>query len=362
MKILHIVEDFSIESGGLRTVVKDLNIHLNQNNFSSFILSSNKEKLDNIFLVKTQKPWLYSREWKMKVKDLNDKHRFDLFHIHGVWTYPQYVAAKFCIRNKIPFILSVHGMYEPWLWKKGALKKKLYFNILSKKLFEKANAIHAITPSEQNNLKKIFKEKKIIEIPNLIKDSLLSDSSLVNINEKYLLFIGRLDQIKGIDILIKSFSKINNPNFILKIAGKINDYKEELDVIIKDLKLSDKVKFLGLVSGKKKEDLIKKAFVLVAPSYSEVVGMVNLEGAILKTPVITTHQTGLNPLWNDNGGKLINPDEFELEKALREVYNWTNQERNKNGEKLYNFVVKNYSWEKRFKDWKNLYISCINEQ
>ena len=68
MKILHIVEDFSLVSGGLRTVVKDLNIYLNQNNFTSFILSSNKEKSDNIFLVKTKKPCLYSKDWKKKIK------------------------------------------------------------------------------------------------------------------------------------------------------------------------------------------------------------------------------------------------------------------------------------------------------
>lgn len=362
MKILHVVEDYSIESGGLRAVIKNLNSYLNKDSFSSYILSSKKEIEDNIFLVKTNKPWLYSKEWKAKIISLNDEYRFDLIHIHGVWTYPQYISAKFCAENKIPFILSVHGMYEPWLWEKGTVKKKFYFNILTKNLFKKANFIHAITPSEKDNLILLFNKKNVIEIPNLITKTSNTIITKTDSNDKYILYLGRLDEKKGIDILLKSFSKIKNKNFTLKIAGQINDYKKELDLLIDKLDISKKVTFLGLVTGNKKIELIRNAFVLVAPSHSEVIGMVNLEGAILKTPVITTHQTGLSPLWNENGGKLINPIEIELENALNEVLSWSDFERDENGEKLHNFVIENYSWTKRFKDWKRLYNSSVNKK
>ena len=105
MKILHIVEDFSLLSGGLRTVIKDLNKYLNEDNITSFILSSDEEKGDDIFTVVSKKPWLYSKEWSDKIIDLNKKYKFDLFHIHGVWMYPQYISAKYCVENSIPFII-----------------------------------------------------------------------------------------------------------------------------------------------------------------------------------------------------------------------------------------------------------------
>lgn len=361
MKILHIVEDFSIQSGGLRTVIKDLNANLNQNDLFSKILSSKKEIEDDIFIVKTKNPWLYSKEWKIKIKKLQDTYSFDLFHIHGVWTYPQFFSAKYCIKNKIPFIVSAHGMYEPWLWKKGTLKKNFYFFLLSKDVFKKAHSIHAITPSENKNLKKLFKNNTIKEIPNLISLP-PSSTALKTNNEKYLLYLGRLDKKKGIDILLRSFSKLNNKKITLKIAGQINDYKNELDILIENLKIRERVSFLGLVKGPQKQELIQNAFVMVAPSHSEVIGMVNLEGAILKTPVITTYQTGLNPLWSGNGGQLINPNEIELDSVLNDVLQWTNDERNENGKKLYDFVIENYSWQRRFSDWQELYKSCINEK
>ncbi|WP_405611274.1 glycosyltransferase [Polaribacter sp. Asnod1-A03] len=357
MKILHVVEDYSIESGGLRTVIKDLNHYLNKAGFFSCILSSKEEKLDNIFIVNTSKPWLYSKEWIKKITLINEEYNFDVIHIHGVWTYPQYKSAQFSIDNKIPFILSCHGMYEPWLWKKGTVKKKIYFNNVAKNVFKKANFIHAITPDEKHNLTKLFNKESIIEIPNLISDSkdvFLKDK----IKEKYILYLGRLDKKKGIDLLIEAFSKMKNKGVKLKIAGKINEYKSNLDDLIERLKIDNQVEFLGLISGDKKQTLISNAHVLVAPSHSEVIGMVNLEAAILKTPVITTHQTGLKPEWNNNGGRLINPNLKELIIALDEILEWDVEKRNKNGEQLYNFVINNYSWSERFKDWLELYKSC----
>ena len=83
--------------------------------------------------------------------------------------------------------------------------------------------------------------------------------------------------------------------------------------------------------------------------------MVNLEAAINKTPVITTHQTGLKPEWNENGGKLINPNLDELTHALENAIKWDQFERETNGRKLSDFVIEFYSWEKRFVDWENTY-------
>ncbi len=361
MKILHIVEDYSIESGGLRTVIKDLNAHLNkENDFSSYVLTSKEEALDNVFIVKTVKPWLYSKEWKLKLKEINNQYSFDIFHIHGVWLYPQYIAAKFCVKNKIPFILSCHGMYEPWLWENGTFKKKFYFKYIVKNIFKKAKYIHVITSKEKENLKLLFKNNEIIEIPNLIKVPKYEKPE-EEIKEKYILYLGRLDQKKGIDILIKAFSKVEHQDVKLKIAGKINNYKYYLDELINTLKIKSNVEFLGIISGERKENLINNAHVLIAPSHSEVIGMVNLEAAILKTPVITTYQTGLNPKWNINGGILINPNENELFDSLQQVLKWDAKKRNLNGQKLYSFVKKYYSWQGKKEDWLKLYKSCKNE-
>lgn len=360
MNILHVVEDFSYSSGGLRTVIERLNFHLNnQKGFSSYILSSNKEPEDNIEIVKAENPWLYSVNWKKKINRILDEKQINSVHIHGVWMYPQYITAKICIKQNIPFLISTHGMYEPWLWEKGTIKKKIYYHLFIKKLFQKAKIVHAITPSEKNNLIKYFKSSTIVEIPNLI-DVFQDTLKLENQGERYILFLGRITKVKGLDILVKAFGRLNNKSFKLLIAGKFSDYKQELEKMIKDYSLENQIVFKGLVTGEEKQELIQNAFAMVTPSYSEVIGMVNLEGGIQGTPVITTFQTGLDKGWSANGGVLIHPNIKELTSALKNVMNWDIHKRNENGAKLKNFVKQRYSWNSRITDWLKTYKEVLN--
>ncbi|MCD2258231.1 glycosyltransferase [Psychroserpens luteolus] len=355
MNVIHVLEDFSFQSGGIRTVVLDLHTRLLNNNVNSKILSTQKEEGDEIIKVDGDTaPWRYSKNLKSTLKHLLAKNEIDLIHIHGVWMYPQYAAAKFAKQHNIPFLITCHGMYEPWLWFQGTLKKKLYFNLVVKSVFSKADFLHAITSNEAKEIKILFPKTPIVEIPNLIESNTVIEDYYNN-KEKYVLYVGRLDPKKGIDLLIKAFANLNPIDFKLKIAGTFNDYKQELDELVDTLGLKNKVEFLGLITGEEKVKLFKDAFIFVAPSHSEVVGMVNLEAAIFKTPVITTFQTGLKKEWSNNGGLLVNPILNEIEYALKTVLAWTFEERNQNGLKLHDFVLKEYSWQYRFKDWLKLY-------
>lgn len=355
MLVNHILEDYSISSGGLRTVVHDLDYYLKQNHIDSCIISTKAEEFDDIVLAQKEMNngiWCYSKELKEILLNSNS----DIFHIHGVWMYPQYLAAQLALKKHIPYIITPHGMLEPWLWEKSKLKKRLYFNFMMKKGFEKASCIHAITEDEKNNLFNLLKHKNIEVIPNSISYTQIDSYQILrNPNEKYILFVGRLHPKKGIDLLIKAFSHLKSIDVKLKIVGSINEYKKELDILITELNLNSKIEFLGLVSGKEKYQLYKDAWVFVAPSYSEVVGMVNLEAGIVETPVITTYQTGLYKEWSINGGILINPNINELTNALNQSMSWSESERNERGKKLKEFIIEKYSWEKNINKWLNIY-------
>ena len=365
MKILHIVEDYSLKSGGLRTVIKNLDYYLKKSNIESYILSTDKEEEDSVDILTTSNSFLYSKEWFSKFDGLVDKNGINIFHIHGTWTYLNLAAAKYAVKKNIPFILSPHGMYEPWLWNKGRLKKVVYFNLVSKKWFEKATFLHAITEIESNSIKKYFNNKNIIKIPNLISfntKEVLQDNISDLRNNKYILYIGRINEKKGIDILIKSLKNIENKEVQLLIAGGHNEYQLMLQKLVQELKLENRVVFLGMVKGEVKTKLIRNAWVMIAPSHSEAIGMVNLEAALYKTPNITTFETGLLKAWSDHGGMLISPVVEEVTKALNKALNWTIEERIAKGDGLYHFAKENYSWESKLSDWITLYKQTIKHQ
>jgi glycosyltransferase involved in cell wall biosynthesis len=344
--LFHISEDISRASGGVRTVVKDI-----QSQFpASQILTTLKDTDDLEVKAFSQKgPWLYSQDLKRHLHSLPVD---SIFHLHGVWMHAQYAAAKIAAKNKIPFILTPHGMYEPWLWKEGTLKKKLYFKMLAGSAFAKARYIHAITPDEQKNLQKLFPKAEVVCIPNAIKiESIIERDKPLR---PYFLFLGRIHPKKGVRLLIDVFKSLKSLDFDLKIAGPKNEHSTELQNFAKD---DERIQFLGAVRGENKQKLYRNAHAFIAPSYSEVVGMVNLEAAMMGTPVITTHQTGLLPEWNNNGGILIDPNFEELENAILESSNWDDLQRETKGKLLRDFVIQEYSWKVNRPKWLALYNS-----
>lgn len=357
-KIFQIVETISNESGGLRTAIANLDNYINtQKEFSSTVITTGKEKQDlyREFPPKKFGFWCYSEELKNYLKLNTDN--VNIIHVHGVFLYPQFISSKIAYKNKIPYLITAHGMLEPWYLNDKKIKKSIYLNLVLKNILTRSEIIHAITPFEKDNLFKLTKHKNIVEIPNFINYSEIPNFTAYNPNEEYLLYLGRLHQGKGLDILIKSMSKIENKKIKLKIAGTENDYSRELKKICRDLKIENRIEFMGGVYGNEKHALFANAKAFIAPSYSEAIGMVNLEAAICKTPVITTYNTGISPEWNNNGGIMIKPNANELIEAINQSVGWSTEERNHRGKSLSHFVINNYSWEKKGYLWNELYNS-----
>lgn len=351
-EVNHITENVSFESGGVRTILLLLHEYLLQKKIDSRIITNSKEVFDDFIEFKTGNFWHYSPYLKSFLNTLNDNNSF---HLHGVYTYNQFIASQIAIKKELPYIVSPHGMLEPWILEKNSIKKGVYLKLILNKILSNAKVLHCITPLEKDSLFQLTNHQNIVEIPNLINLKNIPKNLKHEPNEDYFIFIGRIDPKKGIDLLINVFNTIKKNNIKLKILGTENEYCIQLKFLVKKLNLENKVEFLGGVFGDEKLHLIANARALIAPSHSEAIGMVNLEAAACKTPVITTYQTGLRKEWNSNGGILINPNKEELTKAIHESLNWNTLERNERGNLLYNFVKNNYSWEKKGELWKELY-------
>jgi len=319
---------------------------------------------------------------------LQEVKQADVIHLHGIWMWVQWAAARAARQQGKPFVLSVHGMLEPWIWHRQSwphqLKKNLYWRLIAYPSLRKASLIHAISTIEADTLRNYFSAKgnragepKIEVIPHSLDletiDRILleSDSNFQPANPKplrntnsndhdpYILFLGRLHPVKGIDLLIKSFAHLNLPYVKLKIAGFTEPreaaYRVHLQQIVDEAGLDERVEFLGAVRGYQKWELFRNAWVFCLPSYSEVIGLVNLEAAACCTPVITTHVTGLGASWMENGGILIEPESSALEQALALAMQWSIAERTDRGNSLRRLIERTYSWNATTDHWKNMY-------
>ncbi|MFZ2096315.1 MAG: glycosyltransferase, partial [Anaerolineales bacterium] len=261
-------------------------------------------------------------------------------------------------------------MLEPWYWNKQSLlqkyKKKIYFNLVFQRTITENTIFHAITPIEKDNLQKLLPKQKIIVIPNAIgldKENAYDNAVKKIVPEKTFLFLGRLHPVKGLDLLVNAFYQANlDSEWRLVLAGpeSVPQYIEKLKAIVLNLGLSNRVEFTGPIFGVDKQELIRKAWVVVFPSYCEVIGMVNLEASACMVPSITTFETGLWD-WEEGGGILIHPDVYELASSILKTSRWSLRERLDYGNKSYTLVANKYSWDTVAPQWEALYSSLITD-
>ena len=289
----------------------------------------------------------------------------DILHLHGVWGAPQWQAARFAARRGLPALLSPHDMLSPWHWQDGRLrplKKRLYWWALASPAFRRLSLVHAITAAERDALAGQFPGIRLEVIPNAIDlgeadAALATAAEPLDLEAPYLLFLSRLHPKKGIDLLLGAYARARNRgNWRLLIVGPdwSAAYTAGLKDLARSLGLEGRVRFLGPVFGAGKWQLYRQAQALCLPSYSEVVGLVNLEAAAARKPVITTHETGLLD-WEQSGGLLVHPRVEELTAALEAVFSWTESEREGRGRALRQLVERRYSWEAVGPRWLELY-------
>ncbi len=378
MNILFVTEDHSKNNYGITSVVSQLADELVtfDDTIRVVIVTTALNPVlqhENIIVeivppIKFGTFWGWNPMLKKRLGDLVVKHHIDMIHIHGIWMAVQLMALSVAKQSKIPCLVSAHGMLEPWLWNRQGLinkyKKKIYFKLLFPNKNVKKTTFHAITKLEEKNIHDLLPEAKTIVLPNAINVSVnLMKFNSISTLQKNIVFLGRLHPKKGIELLIEAFAVANlTTPWKLIIAGPKSSmqYVNKLELLVSSLKISNRVEFVGSVYGDAKTALLRDAWVMAAPSYSEVVGVVNLEAAMCKLPSITTYETGLWD-WEQGGGILIHPAVRDLKIALCEAVQWSVDERLLRGEKSLQLVREKYSWETVIPQWLASYSGIFKE-
>jgi glycosyltransferase involved in cell wall biosynthesis len=172
-------------------------------------------------------------------------------------------------------------------------------------------------------------ENKIEVIYNSINYALISKSCKENIDEplsNYILFVGRLEKQKAVDVLIKAFAKLlrDGNNYEMIILGE-GSLENDLKSLARELQCLEKIHFLGFRSNPYK--YMKSSACLVLPSIFEGFGCVIPEAMACKTPVIASNIYGPKEIIENNvNGFLFEPNnEKELAEKIVGVYENRNQ-------------------------------------
>jgi len=196
-------------------------------------------------------------------------------------------------------IVEVHGDWEKaFLVKKrrlGSLQKKIV-PILARISLKSADKIRVISDFTLEKTQRISPNKPYFVFPTFTDiDDFFEEKNTQFDN--FILFVGNLQKVKGINILLNAFAKVS-PDFKLVLIGD-GPEKENLKSQISNLKIEDRVKFKGELSLAATRDIMKNCWCLVLPSLSEGLGRVLAEAQALSKPVIGSKTGGIPDLIKD---------------------------------------------------------------
>ena len=260
---------------------------------------------------------------KYKLKQLLKNINPDIVHTHGSKTTSIISSIN---KNNFKHIATVHG-----------IKK-------NKSIYERADFVIGVS---QRALENIKNSSKIISnwwYPKLKK--------LKINNKKYALAIGRLERIKGFDLLIASWANIKS-NLVIVGSGK---EKSNLVNLINEKKLSDKISIIDSVN---RDELIKfynEASVLIISSRDEGGPRVALEALYLEIPVLSTDVGHMDLILPKE--LLAKKDNQESLQNLLETY--VDDIDLLNQDAIFEFITNEFSIEEKINKLNKVYSSLLN--
>jgi glycosyltransferase involved in cell wall biosynthesis len=248
--------------------------------------------------------------WRKVVAAVRDS---EVVHLMGYWTVLGAMAYLAARRHGVPYVVSPAGALP--IFGRSRWLKRIYNLIVGRSLIRHASGWIAVTTAEFPHFEAYgIPRSRVTVISNGVWES---DFPMGDGDEffratgisrgPFVLFVGRLNPIKGPDLLLEAFGQLAEefPEFRLVFAGPDEGMQAVLEARIRDLGLSDRVIFCGFVSGQMKMAAYKAARLLVVPSRSEAMSLVAVEAGICGTPVLMTDQCGLNELGKVSPGLIV---------------------------------------------------------
>lgn len=208
----------------------------------------------------------------------------------------------------------------------------------------------AYSPINEGKMRRLNPHIYIRRIPNGVSEEYFTVTSK---EENYILYIGRIDMVqKGLDLLLKASAKLlkKNTTKIIIAGNGPKDEEEKLSKMIKKLKLSDRVQFIGRIEAHEKERWISRALCGVYPSRFEDFPLVPLEFASMGKPLISFNIEGLAWVPETISVKAKAFKVEELASALNKVS--TDKEFRKSLRKGCRAFARNYGWNKISKKYE----------
>jgi glycosyltransferase involved in cell wall biosynthesis len=260
-------------------------------------------------------------ELDKRIKDV------DIVHVHGLFSFPTSFAMRHLRKRGVPYIVRPCGHLDHEAFRRRATLKRLWFEWIDRANIDNAAFIQAATPLEEREMRQVGPKAPVLVIPQGVEVEQEVDAARV-IKGEYILFLGRLHPIKGLDLLLEAYALAPSLPPLVIAGANHGGHRERLVAASERLGIGRQVRFLDDIRGSQKSALLRDARALVLPSLSENFGVVVVEAAGHGTPVVVADTVGLAEFVElDGAGLVFSRDAKQLSQALMQIVNEPNDRR-----------------------------------
>ncbi|MFA6550974.1 MAG: glycosyltransferase [Patescibacteria group bacterium] len=332
--------------------------------------------------------FIRNREAAKKLQKLIDDFKPEIAHLHNIYHQLSPSIIKVLAKNKIPMVMTLHDykvicpnynlfvlgknydrcrqgkFYQCLLdrcvggsfWQSLLGTIEAYYN---QRLYRQINLFIAPSKFLEQKFKDYGFKERITNLPYAFikRESQFTGENIIE--ENYFLYAGRISAEKGLDVLIKAMRNINNSRLI--IAGD-GPERERLEKLTAELKLKNKINFIGRQDQTALFNLIKNANAVIVPSvWHENLPYAVIEAMGLTKIVICSKIGGLLEMIEDGKtGFFFNPNDYrDLALVIKKTLNLKPNELKLIGERANKVVEEKYSPDQYYQKLINCYQQVI---
>ncbi len=253
--------------------------------------------------------------------------RLALIHVHSLFV-TGWAGLRYARRYGMPIVYTYHTQLEAYAHYVPFEPKATRFAAvqLTRTFGNLVDAVVVPTPAIARHLRELGVEARIAVVPTGIdvarfaagrRDEALRRRLGVRTDGRLVLFVSRLAREKNIGVLLQALCDANDPTLVLVIAGD-GPQREELERLAVELRIAERVVFLGVVAHDELPDLYASADAFVFPSTTETQGLVQAEALAAGAFVIAADVQPNRDVLGD-AGRIVAPDHAAFAGALREI-------------------------------------------
>lgn len=244
-----------------------------------------------------------------------------IIHNHSLWMLPNIYPVSAVRRTRCLIVTSPRGTLSHYALTRSKWIKKVIWALGQGDVLKRSSCLHATSESEYLDIRQRELRPPVAIIPNGIEIPLGQKKYKASQGRRGLLFLGRIHPIKGIDMLIRAWARVEKryPEWELHIIGPDKDgYLLQMQSLSSELHL-ERIKFLGPVYGREKSKAYWSADLFVLPTHSENFGLAVAEALAHGLPAIVSKGAPWSGLETHDSGWWIDIGEGPLTECLRYV-------------------------------------------